>query len=164
MEAALSHNNGVQFVLRMRMPSAASPLLAAAESPALLRAPHLRGWHNELCPCLNLPLPLPAASVLPAGLFFLSFFSFFFFLPASILEWFPAGAGTQPLLETSSWADLCNPPWMSAPGPSCYLDWSCRGDVSGSAWQPAAWCGRTRSSPVPCCPHLHSGSAGVVKT
>lgn len=103
VEAALSHNNGVQFVLRTRMPSAASPLPAAAESPAPLRAPHLRGWHNELCPCLNLPLPLPAASVLPAGLFFLSFFSFFFsFLPLF-------SSGSQPVLAHS-------PCWRPPPG------------------------------------------------
>lgn len=87
----------------MRVVAAVSPLPAppaAAEPAAPLGTPHLRGWHNEPCPCLNLPLPLPAASVLPAGLFFLFqflfllllfFFSFLFFLPAAILEWFPAG-------------------------------------------------------------------------
>lgn len=144
----------------------ASMLPVAAEPSAPLGAPHLRGWHNEPCPCLNLPLPLPAASVLPAGLFFLSFFffPFSFPLPASILEWFPAGAGTQPSLETSSWADLCKLPQMSVPGFSCHPRRVCGRDASSSAWQWAAACGRTRLSPDPCCPHRCLGYAGVAKT
>lgn len=97
------------------------------------------------------------------------FFLFFFFpfsfpLPASILEWFPAGAGTQPSLETSSWADLCKLPQMSVPGFSCHPRRVCGRDASSSAWQWAAACGRTRLSPDPCCPHRCSGYAGVAKT
>lgn len=54
----------------LRTPAAASPCQHCRRP---LRAVHLRGWHNEPCPQLNLPLPLPAASELPAGLFLFPF-------------------------------------------------------------------------------------------
>lgn len=57
---------------------------------------HLWGWHNEPCPQLNLPLPLPAASELPAGLFL-----FPFCLYSQVVH----SQCWHPLLETSPQAD-----------------------------------------------------------
>lgn len=97
-------------------------------------------------------LPQPAASSLSRqrlccqlGYFFLFIPFFFSSLPASILKWFPGGAGTQPSLETSSQGDLSKPHWMSAPGLSCHPHWAYGGDASGSAWWWAAVCGKTQS-------------------
>lgn len=117
------------------MPAAASPCQHCRRRSRPLRAVHPRGWHNEPCPRLNLPLPLPAVSVLPAGLFNFIFFPF----PASILERFPAGAGTQPLLDLSSQADCGKPPVVSPSG-------SCVGHTEEMR---VALCGRTWSPPVP---------------
>lgn len=158
------------------MVASVSPLPAppaAAEPAAPLGTPHLRGWHNEPCPCLNLPLPLPAASVLPAGLFFLFhlfFFPFFFFSPFffSFLPLFLSGSqpvvGRQPLLETISRADLCQPPRMSTAGLSCH-PLRCASEIqvalSGSGQQCV---GEFNLLQVPCCPHLCSRSAGVAKS
>lgn len=107
-------------------------------------------------PAASSPGSVCAASwvIFSFSFFFLLLFSPFFF---SFLTLFLSGSqpvvGRQPLLETISRADLCQPPRRSTAGLSCRPRQVYGSDASGSEWQCVGGLGLLQSHAVPTCAH-----------